>query len=219
MPLSTLTAQQVADTLVLLPARDGLGTAAAVADVALATVFALILAALVMLLFQLRGIHRTVRETTVRLEKRLDPMLDRGRDIAANVEFVSGALRTDVQRVSDTVKSLSDRLQAASDRMERRVEEFNALMEVVQGEAEDLFLGSAAAVRGVRAGARTLRDGAPGDGSELDPLPVSPGDPPLAGADAEAAALEARRAPMRPPGAAPVAPLSGETTPRRSGAS
>jgi hypothetical protein len=39
---------------------------------------------------------------------------------------------------------------------------------VVQSEAEDLFIGSAAAVRGVRAGARALRDGDRGDGSVLD---------------------------------------------------
>jgi len=159
---------QAADTVVMVQARDGLGTAAAVADVALATVFFLILVALVVLLLQLRGIHGTVRELSGRLEKRLDPMIDRGKEVAANVEFITGALRTDVQRVSDSVKSLSARLQGASDRMEQRVEEFNALMEVVQSEAEDLFVGSAAAMRGVRAGARALRDGDPGDGAALD---------------------------------------------------
>jgi hypothetical protein len=41
-------------------------------------------------------------------------------------------------------------------------------MEVVQSEAEDIFIGSAAAMRGVRAGARALRDGRGGDGSELE---------------------------------------------------
>jgi hypothetical protein len=123
---------QAADTVVMVQARDGLGTAAAVADVALATVFFLILVALVLLLFRLRGIHGTVRELSGRLEKRVDPVIDRGKEALANVEFITGALRTDVQRVSDSVKSLSARLQGASDRMEQRVEEFNALMEVVQ---------------------------------------------------------------------------------------
>jgi hypothetical protein len=40
--------------------------------------------------------------------------------------------------------------------MEERIEEFNALMEVVQTEAEDLFLDTASTVRGVRAGARSI---------------------------------------------------------------
>jgi len=40
--------------------------------------------------------------------------------------------------------------------MEERIEEFNALMEVVQTEAEDLFLDTASTMRGVRAGARSI---------------------------------------------------------------
>ncbi len=40
--------------------------------------------------------------------------------------------------------------------MEERIDEFNALMEVVQGEAESTFLDTASAVRGVKAGARRL---------------------------------------------------------------
>ncbi len=40
--------------------------------------------------------------------------------------------------------------------MEERIEEFNALMEVVQGEAEDIFIDTAATVRGVRESARSI---------------------------------------------------------------
>ena len=147
---------QATDTLVMLQARDGLETASLVAGLVLTTAFVLILVALVFLLFQLRGIQRTVADLTGRLEKRVDPILDRGKEVAANVEFISGAIRTDIQRVSDSVRSLSDRLQSASDRMEERIGEFNALMEVVQSEAEDVFIGSTATMRGIRAGARAL---------------------------------------------------------------
>ena len=152
-----MAAVQAADSVVMLAARDGLETAALMANLVLTVIFVLILAALVSLLFQLRGIQRTIAGLVGRVEKRLDPVLDRGREVAANVEFISTAVRTDVQRVSDSVRSLSDRLQGASDRMEQRVEEFNALMEVVQSEAEDIFIGSAATMRGVRAGGRALR--------------------------------------------------------------
>jgi hypothetical protein len=48
--------------------------------------------------------------------------------------------------------------------MEERIGEFNVLMEVVQSEAEDVFVGAASTIRGVRAGTRTLRAG-PGSGS------------------------------------------------------
>ena len=40
--------------------------------------------------------------------------------------------------------------------MEQRIEEFNALMEVIQGEAEGAFIKTAAAVRGVKKGAQKL---------------------------------------------------------------
>jgi hypothetical protein len=51
--------------------------------------------------------------------------------------------------------------------MEERIEEFNALMEVVQTEAEHIFIDTASTVRGVREGARSIavsgrRDEAPG---------------------------------------------------------
>ncbi len=48
--------------------------------------------------------------------------------------------------------------------MEERIEEFNALMEVVQGEAEDIFLDTASTVRGVRAGARSIASGGQEEG-------------------------------------------------------
>jgi len=40
--------------------------------------------------------------------------------------------------------------------MEDRIEEFNALMETVQGEAEEIFLDTAATVHGLREGARSI---------------------------------------------------------------
>src|SRR5688572_30476522 len=121
---SSFASLQAADTVVMVQARDGLDTAAAVATVAIAVVLLLILGALMLLLFHLRAVQRHGYGLSGRLMKRLEPLVDRGREIVVNVEFITGALRTDVQRVSDSVKSLSERLQGASDRMEQRVEEF-----------------------------------------------------------------------------------------------
>ena len=52
--------------------------------------------------------------------------------------------------------------------MEKRIEEFNALMEVVQGEAEGVFIKTAAAVRGVRQGAQALGKTSGGKTSTID---------------------------------------------------
>jgi uncharacterized protein YoxC len=138
----------------MIQARDTLGTTALVASL---LVLAMFLAVLVVLVFEIRKVHVTLKRSSDHFQKHLDPILERGREVTANMEFISSAVRMDVQRISESVRSLSDRLQGASDRMDKRVHEFNSLMEVVQAEAEDIFIGSAAAARGVRAGARALR--------------------------------------------------------------
>jgi methyl-accepting chemotaxis protein len=203
-PGSLIAAIQAVDTLVTIPAPDGLATAALVANIVLTGVVVLLHGVLVLLLLQLRGVERSVRTMVGRLESRVDPIIDRAKDVAANVDFITAALRTDVQRVSDSVRSISERLQSASDRMEVRVQEFNALMEVVQSEAEDIFIGSAATMRGVRAGARALRDG----GREEDlvdeddeELADEAGLPPRA---LGPAAMETDRAPEAAPGGVQV---------------
>ena len=99
-----------------------------------------------------------VRELQQAAKSSLAPVSDRAGRISDNVEFITQALRTDVEALNASVRSLSDRLQLASERMEDRIEEFNALMEVVQGEAEEMFLDTASTVRGVREGARAITE-------------------------------------------------------------
>ena len=61
--------------------------------------------------------------------------------------------------MNELVASVTEKVENASDRMEDRIAEFNALMEVVQGEAEQVFIGTAAAMREVQEGARALGGG------------------------------------------------------------
>jgi len=153
-------------------ARDGLSVAADVAIVVVAVAVVVLAVLGSMLLFRLNG---AIKETRIGVRQNLGPVSDRARSISDNVEFITQALRTDVERLNASVKGLTDRLQLASERMEERIEEFNALMEVVQNEAEDLFLDTASTVRGVRAGARSIgsahsrRPPAPDDGVSEDP--------------------------------------------------
>jgi hypothetical protein len=139
--------------------RDGLSVAADVAVVvigAAVAVLALVTAALLLRL------SRAVGELRIGVRQNLGPVSDRARAISDNVEFITQALRTDVERLNSSVKALTDRLNLASERMEERVEEFNALMEVVQDEAEGIFIDTASTVRGVRAGARSIAHGGEG---------------------------------------------------------
>jgi len=145
--------------------RDGLSVAADIAIVGVG--IAVVILAVVGSLLMLR-INGAVREMRIGVRQNLGPVSDRARSISDNVEFITQALRTDVERLTASVKALTDRLQLASERMEERIEEFNALMEVVQGEAEDLFLDTASTMRGVRAGARSIGAGGRGRAPEGD---------------------------------------------------
>jgi hypothetical protein len=133
--------------------RDGLSVAADVAIVVVAVAVVVLAIVGAVLLLRIGG---AVREMRIGVRQNLGPVSDRARSISDNVEFITQALRTDVERLNASVKSLTDRLQLASERMEERIEEFNALMEVVQSEAEDIFLDTASTVRGVKAGAHSM---------------------------------------------------------------
>ena len=141
--------------LQVLP-RDGLSTAADIAVVGIGLAVIVVAAVLVVLLLRL---NRVVGELRVGVRQNLGPVSDRARAISDNVEFITQALRTDAERLNASVRALTDRLQLASERMEQRIEEFNALMEVVQDEAEGIFIDTASTVRGVRAGARSIASG------------------------------------------------------------
>ena len=164
----------VADTVVTIQARDRIALAADLAILVAAgamTVLSLVLVRV------LNRWYRTVAELRTMVHQNLGPVSDRARSITENVQFITEALRADVTRLNDAVTALTGRLHQASSHMEDRIEEFNALMEVVQSEAEDVFLDTAATVRGVREGARAMgrrRSPRPPD-ADGDQLPADDG--------------------------------------------
>lgn len=135
---------------------SGLSVAAEIALVALGVLALVAVVALIVLLIQIRQLGKGIFRVSKSLEERSGPVIEHAQGIAANVEFISATVRTDVEELNASVKALSARLQQASDHMEARIEEFNALIEVVQGEAEEILIDAASTARGIRAGARTL---------------------------------------------------------------
>ena len=146
-------------------AADGLAMAADIAAIVVGVAIVVLAVAGVALA---RKINRTLDGVRTAVGQNLGPVSDRARAISDNVEFISQALRTDVERLNASVRALSDRLHQASDRMEERIEDFNALMEVVQEEAEGMFIDTAATVRGVREGAAAITRGASTASVEAD---------------------------------------------------
>lgn len=136
-------------------AATSIQVAADISTVVIAVISVIVLVAVLLLLVQLKKLLGSIQQ-------QVQPVSDRARVAAENVEYISAMVREDVQKVRGAVSGLSDRLKEASERMEERVTEFNALMDVVQDEAEAVLLDTAAVVRGVRAGAQTMGEGVAG---------------------------------------------------------
>jgi uncharacterized protein YoxC len=170
--------QAASEPLRLAPTWLGSGADIAVIIVAL-TVVALLFV-VVFAILQFRNLVVKTRNILDRMEPQIHPVLERARGTSENVEFITRALRKDVERLTGSVEALTARLHQASDRMEERIEEFNALMEVVQLEAEGIFVQTASTVRGVRAGAEALGQLEPPDSTTETDDADRETDPPAA---------------------------------------
>jgi uncharacterized membrane protein YhiD involved in acid resistance len=147
----------------ILPLQQAAGGATATSIQVAAEISTIVIAVVsVFLLLVALALVLQVKKLLGSLAQQVQPVTDRARVAAENVEYISAMVREDVQSVRTSVSGLSERLKDASDRMEERVEEFNALMDVVQDEAEAVLLDTAAVVRGVRAGAQTMGEGVAG---------------------------------------------------------
>jgi uncharacterized protein YoxC len=109
-------------------------------------------------LWRFRSTYRKVDHLLERVYADITPIMHNAHVITDNINFVTTALRADVEKVNATIHMANERVQEAVALSERRLNEFNALLAVVQQEAEHLFLSTASTVRGVREGAATFRD-------------------------------------------------------------
>ncbi len=108
--------------------------------------------------FHSRRTYRKISHLLDRVYADITPIMNQARTITDNLNFVTTSVRTDVQKVHATIGEANERVQAAMSMTEQRMNELNALMAVVQQEAEHLFVSTASAVRGVRGGAAAFRD-------------------------------------------------------------
>jgi uncharacterized protein YoxC len=111
--------------------------------------------------------RKTYKKTSALLDKiqaDVYPLIKHAHSIADNVDYISTAVRTDVAMLQRTLASANESIQRAVGKTEERFNEFHALIDVVQDEAEGLFVSTAATVRGVKTGASHLVGG---NGPEL----------------------------------------------------
>ena len=109
-------------------------------------------AALIPAAWNFRKSYKKVSDMLDKIYGDINPLMRHASSIADNVDYVSTAIRVDIQQVSQTVAAVNQRLQQAVDAAEDRIHQLNALLEVVQEEAESAFVTTASTIRGVRTG-------------------------------------------------------------------
>jgi hypothetical protein len=129
--------------------------------------------ALVPAAWNFRKTYKKTNDLLDRIQADVMPLIKHAHSITDNVDYITTAIRQDVAMIQSTLVSANDRLQQAVGVTEHRINEFNALLDVVQGEAEGLFVSTAATVRGVRTGASRLVGN---DGPELASVEVDRDD-------------------------------------------
>ncbi len=150
---------QRADTVLMrqVAQEPGLFEKATTIASGLMTVSLLVLTvALVPAAWNFRKSYAKISDLLDRVYGDVNPLMRHASAIADNVNYITTSVRTDVQQVNATIASANQRLQQAIAITEERLNEFNALLEVVQQEAESMFVATASTVRGVRTGAAAL---------------------------------------------------------------
>lgn len=141
----------------------------AVASSLISIVLLVLTVALVPAAWNFRKTYKKVSELLDRVYGDVNPIMRHVSLIAENVDYITVSIRTDIQQIHGAIDSANQRLSHAMATIEGQLQEFNALMTVVQSEAEQVFVSTAAAVRGVRSGAAAFR-GATGTEYAMDAL-------------------------------------------------
>jgi uncharacterized protein YoxC len=159
--LTILLLQAARDTVYVVQQKPGWQHAveafAAVAQIVLAIALLAVGLGVLFAALKLRKLMKKVEEQGQKLRVDLAPAIHNVTAVTENVNFVSKTVKKDVEKLSASVTAATDRLKGAAAQAEQRVGEFNALIGVVQEEAEQLFITGASALRGVQAGADTFR--------------------------------------------------------------
>lgn len=149
------------DTLVTKQVTAEPGVFEKIASVAsgLMTIALLVLAVgLVPAAWNFRKTYKKVNELIDRVYGDIAPLVRSASLVAEDAREIVSIVKGDVRQVQQTVAAANNRLLKAVKQAEERIDQFNALLEVVQGEAEDTFVRTASTMRGVRTGFERVLD-------------------------------------------------------------
>jgi uncharacterized protein YoxC len=149
------------DTLVTMQVTTEPGIFSKITTVAsgLMTIALLVLAVgLVPAAWNFRKTYKKVNELVDRVYGDVSPLVRSASIATDDAREILAIVKGDVRQVQQTVAAANARLLRAVREAEARLDQFNALIEVVQDEAESAFVHTASTVRGVRTGLTRVFD-------------------------------------------------------------
>jgi len=150
--------------------RSWFDTVSGIASIFISVALLALCVGLIPAAWNFRKSYKKVNDLLDRVYGDINPLMRHASTIADNVNYVTTSIRVDVRQVNETIATANLRLQEAVRLTEQRLNEFNALLDVVQQEAEDAFVSTAATVRGMREGAATFRDEVAGGARGMTPV-------------------------------------------------
>ncbi|HYW31978.1 MAG TPA: hypothetical protein VE869_10770 [Gemmatimonas sp.] len=160
LTVGLLQAAAAPDTIVarMIPQRDLFDWTSGILQVIVLVLGVGMLVTLILLLLSVRAAVNKAHEAIERLSAETKPLLKRATDIADDAREVVAMVRTDVERVSEAATAVTEQLISAADVTSQRIDEVNAVIDVLQDELEDTAIATVSAIRGARVGARALGD-------------------------------------------------------------
>jgi uncharacterized protein YoxC len=125
----------------------------------LMTVALLVLAAGISItVWNFRKMYGKMNDLLDRIYGDVSPVVRSAGMVADDTREIVAIVKGDVRQVQQTVAAANARLLKAVKEAEARLDEFNALIEVIQDEAESAFVNTASTVHGVRTGLAQVFD-------------------------------------------------------------
>lgn len=151
-----LQAGTVRDTIVTIPARSWLDYTNGTLQLIVLVLAVVVLGATAFMVLSIKKGFDALKVTVDKLVDESRPIVQQASLVATDAREVVAMLRTDVERVTFAAGELSEQLLDVAATTERRMDDINAVIDVVQGELEETVLSTAAALRGVRLGGRAI---------------------------------------------------------------
>jgi len=155
---SALTARDTIITKQVLADRGMLEQVRATASAIMTVTLLVLTIVAIPVAWRLRHTYKKVDQLLDRIHDDITPIMANAHDITDNVNYITTSIRADIGKLNATIDSANERVRRAMAVSEARVQEFNALLAIVQEEAEGLFVSTASTVRGVQRGTSALTD-------------------------------------------------------------